>query len=362
MKPRVFVSSTFYDLKYIRDDIGNFIKMHDFEPILFEDGDIGYTPGKNLDSSCYKAMKSADMVILIIGGEYGSPATGEKKDDFEEYISITRKEFRSAINTGVPIYVFIESSVYHEYDVYDINCENIENKKLKITFKSTKNLNVFRFIKEIKTLSNNPIQEFRFSSDIKSFLSKQWSDMFKKYLELLKQEKEDTSLQSTVVDIKSLIEQMSIMIDAMGQKVIKDKDQTQYKSVIQQQNSVEAKRIVNSIVNGLKIRIPEYSDKKSNIKVLLDSIMTLGNKYETTVNEQDSVDISDIMLNELFLYFQSNNLFLKQVKLPFADSIIIISKSLKDRELHNLVSKKLQLPVFYNKIFSTDYELEELYN
>lgn len=69
MKPRVFVSSTFYDLKYIREDLSNFIKAHDFEPILFEDGDIGYTPGKTLDDSCYEAMKGADMVLLIVGGK-----------------------------------------------------------------------------------------------------------------------------------------------------------------------------------------------------------------------------------------------------------------------------------------------------
>ena len=29
MKPRVFVSSTFYDLKYIREDLANFIQAHD---------------------------------------------------------------------------------------------------------------------------------------------------------------------------------------------------------------------------------------------------------------------------------------------------------------------------------------------
>ena len=69
MKPRIFVSSTFYDLKYIREDLSNFIKAHDFEPIMFEDGDIGYTPGRPLDESCYETMRSTDIVILIIGGK-----------------------------------------------------------------------------------------------------------------------------------------------------------------------------------------------------------------------------------------------------------------------------------------------------
>ena len=46
MKPRIFISSTFYDLKYVREDISNFIKTHGFETVMFEDGDIGYTPGQ----------------------------------------------------------------------------------------------------------------------------------------------------------------------------------------------------------------------------------------------------------------------------------------------------------------------------
>ena len=101
MKPRIFVSSTFYDLKYVREDLSSFIKAHDFEPILFEDGDIGYVPGKPLDQSCYKTMHSTDMVLLIIGGNYGSPATGEKKEAFTEYMSVTRNEFKEAVDEEV---------------------------------------------------------------------------------------------------------------------------------------------------------------------------------------------------------------------------------------------------------------------
>lgn len=58
MKPRIFISSTFYDLKYIREDLANFVRSYGYEPILFEDGDIGYTPGKTLDSSCYNSMRN----------------------------------------------------------------------------------------------------------------------------------------------------------------------------------------------------------------------------------------------------------------------------------------------------------------
>ena len=148
MKPRIFVSSTFYDLKYIREDLSNFIKAHDFEPVMFEDGDIGYTPGQPLDMSCYETMRSADMVLLIIGGNYGSPATGEVKDEFKEYISVTRNEFKSAVNEGVPLYVFIDDKVYVEYGVYEENCEEIAEYMGKcrstISFQRKKSLQKLR--------------------------------------------------------------------------------------------------------------------------------------------------------------------------------------------------------------------------
>lgn len=93
MKPRVFVSSTFYDLKYVREDLASFIRNHDFEPIMFEDGDIGYDTNKALDESCYEAMHTADMAVLIIGGQYGSNASSQESEIVDSFISITQREF-----------------------------------------------------------------------------------------------------------------------------------------------------------------------------------------------------------------------------------------------------------------------------
>ena len=38
--PRVFISSTYYDLKYIRNDIESFIKNLGYEPVLHEKNKI----------------------------------------------------------------------------------------------------------------------------------------------------------------------------------------------------------------------------------------------------------------------------------------------------------------------------------
>ncbi|MDE5830584.1 MAG: DUF4062 domain-containing protein, partial [Clostridia bacterium] len=203
MKPRIFISSTFYDLKYIREDLANFVRSYGYEPILFEDGDIGYTPGKNLDISCYESMRNSDMVILIIGGEYGSPASGEKKDEFKEYMSVTRNEFRTAVESGIPIFVMIDKKVMAEYGVYDANYEAIEKENSEMVFPTTKNVNVFRFIKEIKGIVTLPIQEFEQSSDIKGFISKQWADMFKNYLSSLRNGTENKKIENSVNEMKA---------------------------------------------------------------------------------------------------------------------------------------------------------------
>lgn len=269
MKPRIFVSSTFYDLKYVREDLSNFIKAHDFEPIMFENGDIGYTPGQALDGACYETMHSADMVLLIIGGNYGSPAEGEVKDEFKEYISITRNEFKNAVNEGIPIYVFIDSKVYVEYEIYEANYEEIERGEIKINFKNVKNINVFRFIKEIKNLGNLPITEFDKIIQIKDFLSKQWSDMFKKYLAILKDNKNDENIKSTVEDMNLLVRKMNLMLESMGKKILTENNSDEYDKVVASQRVIQ---MCNEINEGFTIQYDEERDgtKKKIIEKLLD--------------------------------------------------------------------------------------------
>lgn len=253
MKPRIFISSTFYDLKHIREDLANFVRSYGYEPILFEDGDIGYTPGKTLDSSCYETMKNSDMVILIIGGEYGSPASGEREDGFKEYISVTRNEFRTAIDSGIPVFAMIDKNVMAEYRMYEANYDLIEIEKKKLNFVSTKNVNVLRFIKEVKGVVALPVQEFEKNSDIKEFIRKQWSDMFKNYLVSLKDQKENKKIENSVNEMKALIQKMDIMLDSVGKNVLKE-NSNEYDEVVSQQEIIS---FCNSIQELFKIDISE---------------------------------------------------------------------------------------------------------
>ena len=312
MKPRIFISSTFYDLKYIREDLANFVRSYGYEPILFEDSDIGYTPGKTLDSSCYESMRNSDMVILIIGGEYGSAASGEKKDRFKEYMSVTRKEFRTAVETGIPVFTMIDKKVMAEYGVYEANYNAIEKENIEMTFPTTKNINVFRFIKEIKGVVILPIQEFERSSDIKGFISKQWADMFKNYLSSLRNEKENRKIEDSVNEIKTLIRKMDIMLDSVGKNVLKEVPE-EYENVVNQQEVLLFCRdFVETFDFVIYKEINTIEDRKNFIELILNFL----NKVEKIKEFTDGV------FGELYTYTIESVGQRKQIDINYVHEIL----------------------------------------
>lgn len=345
MKPRIFVSSTFYDLKYAREDLSNFIKAHDFDPIMFENGDIGYTSGKALDDACYEAMKSADMAILIIGGNYGSTATGENPE-VKDYMSITRKEFRTARAYNIPNYVFIESRVYAEYDVYEMNALSIEDGSMEIQFKATKDLNVFRFIKEVKSIGNISIKEFSKPSEIKEFLGKQWSDMFKTYLNLLREGEQRKILDESMNEMKNLISKMEIMVNGIGKKVLNGSDD--YESILKMQQVIlycekfveafEFNEISNLDGNKRQVFIENL------LSVLKDSI-----KDELWIKIQSDVEKEN---KKFFDYFTTKGIDLENVTIGFEKDLVNIFKFIEIPENKRALIASLIDDKYYKKMIA----------
>jgi len=339
MKPRIFICSTCYDLKFVREDLADFVRVYGYEPILSENGDIGYTPGQDLDKSCYAAAQTADMVILIIGSEYGSAASGEKKKEFEEYISITRNEFRAAMDAGIPIFTMIDKKVMAEYGIYEENIEEIEKKSLKIKFKITKNLNVFRFIKEIKNSVALPIQEFEKSADIKGFISKQWADMFKSYLSSLRNEKENRKIESSVNEMKDLIQKMNIMLDSVGKNVLTKENPEKYQEVVNQQEILSFCNVLVEIFKFSIIKpIEPEKERKRFIGVLLNNL-----KKPQDIN-------SHAFTGKLFRDLQSNGYTLSGVQMK--DSIQIYNKLVILNEEKNVekIVEIMSKDEYFNKL------------
>lgn len=226
MEPRIFVSSTFYDLKYVREQIGRFIESYGFKPVLFENGDVGYRLNEALDLSCFAEMQNCDMAILIVGGRYGSPVSDEcsdddaKKDKFKEYMSITCKEFNTAIKRRTPVYVFIDAAVNEQYNLYRANKETIESKKVELNFPAVDNVNVFRFISAIRTIPHLQVESFTRTNDIEKYLKKQWAGLFRQYLHDYKKVEAIEDVEVPMQDVLSKLKQMEIMLDRIGKIVI----------------------------------------------------------------------------------------------------------------------------------------------
>ena len=170
-KPRIFISSTFYDLRQIRSDIDLFIEGLGYEPIRNEEGDIPYGKEDALEEYCYKEIKSVDILISIIGGRFGSESKRENS-------SISQTELKTAIKENKQIYVFVEKNVLSEYETYLLNKEN------SINYKFVDNVKIYQFIEEIKNLKvNNNIKGFETASDITRYLKEQFAGLFQRFLE-----------------------------------------------------------------------------------------------------------------------------------------------------------------------------------
>lgn len=213
-RPRIFVSSTYYDLKHIRASLDLFIDSLGYDPILSEKGDIAYTHDRPLDESCYREAENSDIFVLIVGGRYGSEAsstTGIRGDFYERYESITKKEFESAISKDIPVYILIERSVYSEYRTF------LKNKQRNdVIYAHADSVNIFRFIDEILSLPrNNPVQSFEKFEEIESWLRDQWAGLFREMLRRQSQQQQMTGLTAQVAELKESNETLRRYLEAV---------------------------------------------------------------------------------------------------------------------------------------------------
>ena len=186
-RPRVFLSSTYYDLRHLRSSLEDFIGGVGFEPVLSEKGSVSYDPSIPLDQSCYHEVEEANIFVLLIGGRYGSPSsveTGKLTGEFyERYNSVTKEEFKTAIAKDIPVYVLIESKVDSEYRTFTNN-----RGRSDIKYAHVDSVNVFHLIDDILALQkNNAVHKFDCFSDIKGWLLRQWAGLF---LDLLQEHNE----------------------------------------------------------------------------------------------------------------------------------------------------------------------------
>ncbi len=218
-KPRIFVSSTYYDLKHLRSSLENFIESLGYEPILSEKGDISFTPDAPPDESCYREVLNADIYILIIGGRYGTEVSDQQKkpthDFFERYESITKQEYTNALERDISTYILIENNVYSEYQTF---LKNRENRN--IVYAHVDSVNIFHFIEHILTQQkNNPIHTFERFSEIEAWLKEQWAGLFREFLHRRSDQQQIATLSSQVDNLNEINKTLKRYLEAVVSKI-----------------------------------------------------------------------------------------------------------------------------------------------
>ena len=305
MTPRIFVSSTYYDLRHVRERLERFIKNYGFEPVLFESDKVTYEHGKPVDQSAYAEVELCHIMVLIIGGRYGSPASNSNVEIYqnkydEEYISITRKELEKALESRLPLFIFIDKKVHAEYETYkeneqffdELNQLDKVGKQLetRFSFAHVDSPSVFRFIDIVR---NQPIKTFDKVEEIENYLQSQFAGYFYLYLDSLKKASEERKILKSVQELNSVIVKMNEMVNSVGKKIFEPAEyenviSNQYDALIaiycrgfskylsfnkhieiQEQDGQEAARVIFQI--GVWPKIVEWGSQKS-LDAFLDEL------------------------------------------------------------------------------------------
>lgn len=197
--PRVFISSTFYDLVQVRYNIGDFIRNLGYDPVMHERAGITYTQNTELENDCYNELSNCDIVVCIIGNNFGT------KSQISE-LSITMEELKTAIKSNKKIYVFIAKDVYIENRTYE---QNKDSGSFKSAY--TDDLKIHEFILSLKKERKIVISSFETTDEITNTLKLQFAGLFQSFL----QEKARVTNEKITLDLAETAENLKTLIGEM---------------------------------------------------------------------------------------------------------------------------------------------------
>ena len=207
--PRVFVSSTYYDLQHVRNDIQTFLLGLGYEAVMHDKGNIPYTQDVSLEEACYNELEACDIVVCIIGSKFGT------KSGSGDY-SITMSELKKAIKSRKKIYIYIQKDVYGENFTY------LANKEKDFVPYHADNIKIHEFISELKnTVKNHPIVSFETVLDITNNLKQQLAGLFQHLLSqdaIVTESKTYEDLQNTANTIRELVSDFILEKDVFFNK------------------------------------------------------------------------------------------------------------------------------------------------
>ena len=225
--PKIFLSSTCYDLGMVREQLRSFFLRLGYDPILSEYSDVLYDPRTHTHTSCIQEVPNADIVVVLIGSRFGGRAVPETlgsidienllKSSFDvtvlmepEKLSITQLEVLKAIDATVPVFAFVDEKVMHDHFVYQKNKDIADKIKFPSIEKPESARYIFEFISFLlQRNKGNSVIPFGRIEDIENHLLKQWGALFQKLLKEQRDQVQETrklfTISEQIEDIKTAI-------------------------------------------------------------------------------------------------------------------------------------------------------------
>jgi hypothetical protein len=286
--PRIFVSSTCYDLQEIRFQLKNFIAEFGYDSVMSEFDDIFYGYDKHVQDSCLDEIGKCQLFVLVIGNNYGS-FYHQEKNDVKIPDSVTLREFRKALETKIPKHIFINKYVDYDYKNYKRALDNAtlkhfreniiaDDKTLEVKAKIKKDFDntfffpfesykyVFYFLEIVyEQTINNALNTFDTFIDIKNSLRKQWAGFM--YESLTRKEK---NVSLVIQPLESKIDKIEKNLSKLIESKTVDNDNKLSFDItaLTRENNLENLEIVQNEINQLlyDIRIFEYITDEGEVQ------------------------------------------------------------------------------------------------
>jgi hypothetical protein len=177
--PHFMISSTLFDLKQVRADLARFIVDELGSSVLASEWpSFPVDPDVDTIENCRRRVeREADVLVLLIGGRYGSVDSRSAK-------SVTNLEYLTARAKGIPIYAFIERRVMALLPIWKANKSGDFSSVVDDT-------RVFAFIDEVRVTDKVWTHDFDLAQEIVAALRSQCAYLLLRGVEMVRRVRSD---------------------------------------------------------------------------------------------------------------------------------------------------------------------------